>query len=88
MLKDIQQKTPELKEGQTAETGDQTNADAMSMSDNRSVTAMFGDQKPGKANRKKDPELMRLSQQKQRESKLQQDIENFNSTRDAFNSLT
>ena len=41
----------------------------MSMSDTRSVTQVFEDKKLGKRNSKKDPEVYRLSEKKQREMK-------------------
>ena len=83
--RDVQQKTaaPEKNDGQLSESGDQksTAGDAtMNMSETRSVTAAFEDKKPGKGNRKKDPEVMLMSAKRQREKIQQAEIDGINAS--------
>jgi len=59
----------------------------MNVSDNRSVTAAFEEKKPGKGNRKKDQEFLRMSAQRMKEQKQQAELDSINNSQNAFNFL-
>ena len=62
------------KDPNTGDPSDATATEAARMAD-RSVPSTLDEKKPGKGNRKKDPEVMRLTEQRQKEMKMQNELE-------------
>ena len=62
------------KDANTGDATDATAAETARMAD-KSTASAAEEKKPGKGNRKKDPEVMRLNEQRQKEMKMQTELE-------------